>query len=268
MIYYKGRQIDEINAYNVEGTTLNNQSKEIEINKNGETIITYDEGYTGLEQVTVNVNVASQGGGNSILPLGTKLAYSTWTTLPSEISNADVSNITDMSRFFYSSTTVTSMDLSSWNVSKVTKMDSMFQYCKKLKTLDLSGWNLASLTSADSMFRQTLLTNLNITGWNTPKLTDMSYMFNLITATTATLDLSSINTSLVTDMSGMFLNSDGISVIDMSGWNTSKVTSYANMFSGCEVTKIIMKGCSSSTISFIQSRLSDASLSNVTITTS
>ncbi len=35
MIYYKGRQIDEINAYNVEGATLNNQTKEIEINKNG-----------------------------------------------------------------------------------------------------------------------------------------------------------------------------------------------------------------------------------------
>lgn len=41
------------------GVTINNQSKSVDITENGNTEIRYDAGYTGLEKVSVNVNVVS-----------------------------------------------------------------------------------------------------------------------------------------------------------------------------------------------------------------
>ena len=45
------------------GTEINNQTKTVEINQNGQTTVSYDEGYTGLESVVINTNVPT-GSGN------------------------------------------------------------------------------------------------------------------------------------------------------------------------------------------------------------
>lgn len=42
---------------NVNGGEVNNQSKSVIITQNGSSVITHDAGYTGLEQVSINVNV-------------------------------------------------------------------------------------------------------------------------------------------------------------------------------------------------------------------
>ena len=44
------------------GTEINNQTKTVEINQNGQTTVSYDEGYTGLESVVINTNVPTGSG--------------------------------------------------------------------------------------------------------------------------------------------------------------------------------------------------------------
>ena len=260
MIYYKGRQIDEINAYNVEGATLNNQTKEIEINKNGETIITYDEGYTGLEQVTVNVNVASQGGegGNLFETIGytstpqyildgieyAKTIQNNWDASITNRNNAfsddtqlvyfplvDTSNVTNMSIMFSGCTNL--QYVPAINVSKVTNMRQMFHKCNKLTSLDLSNWNTSKVNSMSYMFSYCgSLTSLDLSNFVTSKVTDMSYMFNACN-TLKSLNVSSFDTSNVTNMNNMFSSCSGLTSLDLSSFDTSKVTNMNYMFNYC-----------------------------------
>ena len=48
------------------------------------------------------------------------------------------------------------------------------------------------------------------------------------------LDLSSFDTSQVTDMRGMFYSCKSLTALDLSSFDTSKVTKMGEMFSGCE----------------------------------
>jgi len=68
--------------------------------------------------------------------------------------------------------------------------------------------------------------NTNLSSWNTSAVTDMNGMFQNATAFSS--DLSSWNVSNVTNMSYMFA---GTRVnFPISGWNTSKVTTMSGMF--------------------------------------
>ena len=261
MIYYKGRQIDEINAYNVEQVDTNNQTKEIEINKNGETIITYDEGYTGLEQVTVNVNVTSQGGegGNLFSVIGytetpqyiqdgidyAKTIYDNWDASITNRNNAfkddkqlvyfplvDTSKVTNMGYMFGGCTNlqyVPNIVIS----NNVTNVREMFYNCINLIYLDLSNWDTSKVTSMANIFYYcSSLKSLDLSSFNTSAVTDMQYMFSYCSGLTS-LDLSSFNTSNVKNMSYMFQNCSGLTSLDLSSFDTSKVTSMSGVFNGC-----------------------------------
>ena len=72
---------------------------------------------------------------------------------------------------------------------------------------------------------------LNLSSFDTSKVTDMSYMFygmsNLIT-----LDLSNFDTSKVTGMRAMFDGMSNLTTLDLSNFDTSKVTNMGSMFYG------------------------------------
>ena len=74
------------------------------------------------------------------------------------------------------------------------------------------------------------LETLNLNNLNTSKVTNMQYMF--INSAATSIDLSSFNTSRVTNMSQMFSNSKATS-LDLSNFNTTNVTNMAYMFQGC-----------------------------------
>ena len=48
------------------------------------------------------------------------------------------------------------------------------------------------------------------------------------------MDLSSFDTSRVTDMEAMFESCSALSDLDVSGFDTSKVTNMVGMFRGCQ----------------------------------
>lgn len=66
---------------------------------------------------------------------------------------------------------------------------------------------------------------------DTSKVTDMSGMFYNSTEL-KTLDVSKWDTSKVTDMSTMFYNTYSLRTLDVKSWDTSNVTTMASMFNG------------------------------------
>lgn len=75
--------------------------------------------------------------------------------------------------------------------------------------------------------------SMNISKLNTSMVTTMLEMFYNCTALTS-LDVSHFDTRLVTDMSGMFQLCQSLTSLDVSGFNTSSVTTMHTIFSGCQ----------------------------------
>ena len=207
-----------------------------------------------------------------------------------DLSNFDTSNVTDMSYMFFKCESLTNLDLSNFDASNVTNMGSMFLYCfslveiigienfntmnvKKmtrmflgcasLKRLDLSKWNTSNVEDMSYMFGGDLtgleiipdgdgiyqsvrmelgdipsldeLIYLNVSSFDTSKVTDMSNMFCCPSITE--LDVSNFVTSQVTDMSFMFFGCESLTNLDLSSFDTSKVTNMGSMFYKCPAVK-------------------------------
>lgn len=71
---------------------------------------------------------------------------------------------------------------------------------------------------------------LDLSSFDTSKVTNMRYMFSGMDKLTS-LNLSSFDTSQVTDMSIMFSRMSSLASLDLSNFNTSQVTNMTNMFS-------------------------------------
>ena len=78
-----------------------------------------------------------------------------------DISDWDVSNVTDMSYMFFACEELKSVgDISSWDVSKVESMISMFSHCKTLTSVgDLSNWDVSNVKYMSYMFHDSGIKN-------------------------------------------------------------------------------------------------------------
>ena len=189
-----------------------------------------------------------------------------------DIANWDTSSVTNLSNAFYYCQNVTALNLSSWNTSNVTGMTSMFESCTSLTSLDLSGWDMTNVKNMNHMFSHCSgLTSLNLSSWNTRNVKSMDSMFDGCSGLIS-LDLSGFGKlDKYCELSYMFRNCSSLTSLDISGWDISSIGwRYMNyVFNGCKSLKTIrMVGCNSSTISKINSLLSDAKISGqVTIIT-
>ena len=96
-----------------------------------------------------------------------------------DISDWDVSNVTDMSGMFFMCKELKSVgDISKWNVSKVTDMNSMFNGCNELEFIgDISKWNVSNVTNMGHMFNSCNNFNQDISNWNVSKVMFKYRMF-------------------------------------------------------------------------------------------
>ena len=85
------------------------------------------------------------------------------------------------------------------------------------------------------------LTNIDLSSFDTSNVTDMCSMFFSCKSLT-NIDLSSFDTSNVTDMSEMFFFCEALTNIDLSSFDTSNVTNMSCMFSYCEALTNINLG--------------------------
>ena len=210
----------------------------------------------------------------------------------------NVSKVTDMSYMFNKCSGATTIDIANWNTSSVTNLSNAFYYCQKVKALDLSSWNTINVTDMNNMFNNcSSLASLDLSGWDMTNVNNMNHMFSYCSSLTS-LDLSGWIPTMVSNMGNMFDWCSGLISLDLSGWghldkycelsymfrNCSSLTSLdisgwdmsdcqwrymKYVFNGCKSLKTIrMVGCNSSTISKINSLLSDAKISGqVTIIT-
>ena len=94
-----------------------------------------------------------------------------------DVSEWDVSNVTDMSYMFHDCKNF-DCDLSSWDVSNVTDMQYMFKNCYKLKGNGLDNWDVSNVKNMNRMFKDCKNFEGNgLENWNVKNVKTMSSMF-------------------------------------------------------------------------------------------
>ena len=130
--------------------------------------------------------------------------------------------------FLYSKPT--SIDLSSFNTTNVISMEGMF-YGSPVTQLDLSNFDTGNVTNMAGMFYATNLEKINVSNFLTGKVKNMSSMFQDDNYLIEIEGLNNFDTTNVTDMSQMFMNSIATK-LDLSSFDTSNVTNMYMMFGG------------------------------------
>lgn len=155
-----------------------------------------------------------------------------------DVSQWDVSNVTEMTRMFASSR-IKSFDGSMWDTSKCKNFSELFNSCYSLQSVKLDGWNFNSTKDYNStygpfyaMFTSTALTEISLSNVVTDQVSSMYGMFSGATKVTS-LDLSSFDTRNVTTFKYMFNNCSGLTSLDLSSFDTPRVDDMSNMFQNC-----------------------------------
>lgn len=119
-----------------------------------------------------------------------------------------------------------------FDASNILDMTNMFNGCSKLASLDLDNLTFKKLKNMHNMFNGCeSLAELYI-GIDTTAVTDMSGLFNGC-AKLESLDLSTFETSNVKTMSYMFNGCNSLTSLDLSNFITTEVTEMQYMFNGC-----------------------------------
>jgi len=151
--------------------------------------------------------------------------FANCTNFNQDISNWDVSNVTDMSKMFGNASAF-NQDIGDWNVGNVTNMNSMFRMASSFNQ-DIGDWNVGNVTDMNYMFLMAPVFNQDIGDWNVGNVTNMNSMF--CSAPVFNQDIGDWNTASVTDMSFMFCDAKAFNQ-DIGGWNTGSVTNMSGLF--------------------------------------
>lgn len=124
------------------------------------------------------------------------------------------------------------LDVSDWDVSNVTDMSFMFYNCSSLKEIDVSKWDVSKVQNFDHFAAHANLRRKGIENWDTSSATNMNAMFH--NCAEEELDLSGFDTSKVQFFSQMFENSPNLKHIKgLDKWDTSNAVGFDEMFGRC-----------------------------------
>ena len=156
---------------------------------------------------------------------------------PIDFNDIDVSNMVSFCNNddigLFEQTKFKYIDISDWDVSSVTNMLSMFYRCNTLKSVgDISYWDVSNVTNMAYMFTDCVNFNQNISRWNVSRVTDMSYMF--FGCVNFNQNISSWDVSKLKDMCAMFKFCKSFNQ-DISNWDVSKVRQHVCTFEGCPI---------------------------------
>jgi hypothetical protein len=144
----------------------------------------------------------------------------------SDLSNLDVSNVTDFS-WCFSENTGDLPSLNSWDTSNATDMDSMFSYTT-IANPSIASWDTSNVVCMSDMFSETGLFNPDVSNWDVSSVEEFDYMFAW--AASANPDTTLWDTSSALDMEGMFY-SNPVAQPSTRNWDVSNVTTMSYMFS-------------------------------------
>ena len=226
----------DIVEVNVPQKTFNKTSVTKEYTENGQYRIATPDGYDGISDVNLTVNVPEKTTFN-FNQLDNVTFHTNGTTL--DLTGLDTSTFTSMRNMFYYCEKITTIDVSHFDTSNVRNMSGMFSVCDMLTSLDVSHFNTSKVTDMSGMFHGIKPTELDLSSFDTSQVTNMSGMFGWC-SNLVSLNLSSFNTSQVTDMSGMFGWCLNLKSLNISNWNMSKVTNVYQMFDATSLIETIV----------------------------
>ncbi len=146
----------------------------------------------------------------------------------------DVSNITDMSNLFSMKYGLTNFigDISEWDVSNVTNMERMFNYSKF--NGDISDWDVSSVLNMDNMFDGSRFDG-DLSGWDVSKVTSMKGMFkgDASEFTGEKIGFEKWDVSSLEDASMMFSLCHNFTGKGIENWNVKNLKNARSMFNGC-----------------------------------
>ena len=183
---------------------------------------------TAIAQWFSDVSVATATYGNISTWVTTSIKNMSYlfngrTTFNDDISNWDVSNVTDMEYMFYR--TPFNQLIGGWDVSNVTDMEYMFHGAGAFNQL-IGGWDVSSVTNMRNMFQNATAFNQDISDWDVSSVTIMQEMF--YEAHAFNQPIGGWNVSSVNKISYMFQSSAFNS--DISDWDVSNVSKMKGMF--------------------------------------
>ena len=172
------------------------------------------------------------------------------------LNNWNVSSVTDMGGMFGGCTNF-NQSLNNWNVSSVTDMGEMFVFCENFNQ-PLNNWDVSSVTNMREMFRNCENFNQPLDSWRDKLSQELINKLLLIyfverkivnnktryypktkdelrsLVIEESLNLGDIDTSAITDMSGLFYGSGRKDFSGIESWDVSSVTCMSMMFFGCD----------------------------------
>ena len=153
------------------------------------------------------------------------------------LSRADTSQITDMSRLFI---VAPGYDISGWDVSNVRNMAGMFLSCTgkhrgSLERQDLSKWDVRNVQDMSKMFMGVELPpTIGISKWDVSNVQNMAGMFMFATIHSG-VDLSKWDVRNVRNIEGIFNDANVPRGFNISEWNIQNVASQEGIFRGLRV---------------------------------
>ena len=176
------------------------------------------------------------------------------------ISDWDVSNVTNMSNMFYQAT-IFNQPIGNWDVSNVTSMNTMFRMSDFNQ--QLNSWNVSKVSNMGGMFKSTPF-NQNISDWDVSNVTAMNFMFQ--SASLFNQDISNWNIENVNSWTDFgdgaaLMNDDFRFISATSKWNYFKYKFENKTALETAVTNWISD---SSAVELIYGPISNWGVSNVT----
>ena len=155
-----------------------------------------------------------------------------------DLSNFITSSVKDMSFLFNGVKSVKSIDLSGLDLSSVTNMASMFENCASLEEIKFPD-SLNNINDISSLFAGcSSLKSLDLSSFDTTAVTNMNSLFKGCSSLIS-VDLSDFNTASVTNMNSLFKACSSMQLIYIPNFDTSSVTDMNSMFAECPNLKII-----------------------------
>ena len=204
-------------------------------NDYGKCKITFDD--NGI--ATVIVNGKKDGKFNNLACQGTK---DNMTCTEGEISTSRKCTSSSSSKFVDGQYTYTYNSSSQgWRVVLTDKIST------DPVTTELCGTiNDKPIVDMSWMFSSSKAKNINLSSFDTSNVTNMYQMFYNSTATS--LDLSSFDTSNVKNMGAMFRESAATEIKGLENFDTSNVTDMSEMFSGSKATSLDLSSFDTSNV--------------------
>lgn len=137
------------------------------------------------------------------------------------------------------------LDLSDWDMSKITDVESMFEGVTAEQIIGLETWDTSNVKTMKDMFKGSRIKVLSsMSNWNVSNVVNMQGIFHAM-LTECKLDLSGWDTSNVENMSMMFCSTRIKSFGDITKWNIESVKDFTACFHQCMFsTKKIIKAWS------------------------